>query len=40
MYKYLAFWFVLLFIAVASGALRDLIYGNIYRNCEPTNFQL
>lgn len=27
MYKYFAFWFVLLFIAVASGALRDLAYG-------------
>lgn len=27
MYKYLAFWFVLLFIAIASGALRDLTYG-------------
>lgn len=27
MYKYFAFWFVMLFIAIASGALRDLAYG-------------
>ncbi|MFZ3387543.1 hypothetical protein [Buttiauxella gaviniae] len=27
MCKYFAYWFVLLFIAIASGALRDLAYG-------------